>query len=326
MQFDTFLQNTELILAEGAVYERLRNHSSIEFDPHLAHAACIYDPAAARILEQVYREYLDIGQKNHLPMVVSTPTWRANRERLNLSAYKNRRVNQDNARFLTDIRKSYGATGRPPIFIGGLTGPRGNAYRPEEALSKDEAVSFHTYQVKALAEAELDFLYATTLPAVSEASGIATAMAKTGLPYILSFVIRANGRLLDGTPLDQAIQDIDAVTTRPPIGYGVNCVHPTILLQALTRKEIEKKSLTGQIIVFAGNTSAKSPEELDCLEEIDTEASDRFAELMGTVYRQYHIPILGGCCGTGTDHIKSLAGQLKTERLNRHDATGVGPG
>lgn len=310
MQFETFLQNTELILAEGAIYERLRRHSSIEFDPHLAHATLIYDPAAAKILEQVYREYLDIGQKHHLPMVVSTPTWRANKERLNHSKFKDHRINQDNAQFLADIRTSYGATDHP-IFIGGLMGPRGDAYQPEEALSKNEAISFHTYQIEAFAETNIDFLYATTLPAFSEACGIAIAMAKTNLPYILSFVIRASGRLLDGTPLHQAIEEIDGLLARPPTGYGVNCVHPTILLEALTQEEIERRSLAERIVGFAANTSAKSPEELDGLEEIDTEEPDRFAELMGTVYEQYHIPILGGCCGTGTDHIKSLAGQLK---------------
>ncbi len=88
-------------------------------------------------------------------------------------------------------------------------------------------------------------------------------------------------------------------------------MHPTILLEGLTKEEIERRSLTERIVGFAANTSAKSPEELDGLEEIDAEEPDRFAELMRAVYDQYHIPILGGCCGTGTDHIESLAGQFK---------------
>ena len=146
MQFETFLQSTELILAEGAIYELLRRHPSIEFDPDLAHATLIYDPASAKILEQVYREYLDIGPRYDLPMVVSTPTWRANRARLNHSEFKGYKINQDNARFLADIRASYGAI-QQPIFIGGLMGPRGDAYRPEEALSKKEAISFHSYLI-----------------------------------------------------------------------------------------------------------------------------------------------------------------------------------
>jgi len=312
MQFEMFLQSTALILAEGAIYERLRRHPAIAFDPHLAHATLIYDPASAKILAQLYGEYLDIGQKHQLPMVVSTPTWRANQDRLDHSAFKGCRINQDNARFLADIRAGYRASG-PPIFIGGLLGPRGDAYRPEEALSTKEACSFHSDQIEALAETEVDFLYATTLPAFSEACGIAVAMAKTALPYIVSFVIRGNGTLLDGTPLSQAIEQIDTLVARPPTGYAVNCVHPTILLTGLARTELERRSLAKRIVGFAANTSAKSPEELDGLAELDTQEPDRFAELMAAVYEQYHISILGGCCGTGTDHIECLATQLKAD-------------
>jgi homocysteine S-methyltransferase len=190
-------------------------------------------------------------------------------------------------------------------------GPRGDAYRPEEALSEQEALSFHAYQIEALAQTNVDFLYATTLPAFSEASGLAAAMAATNLPYILSFVIRGSGALMDGTPLSQAIEEIDASVSRPPTGYAVNCVHPTILLEGLAQAGFEERSLTERIVGFAANTSAKSPEELDGLAELDTETADRLAELMRVVSKRYHIPILGGCCGTGTEHIECLAVQLK---------------
>ncbi len=310
MQLEALLQNTELILAPGSIYERLRRHPSIEFDPDLAHATLIYDPSAAKTLEQVYRDYLDIAQKYRLPMIVATPTWRANQERINRSKFRDYRVNQDNARFMSDIRLSYGAAAQP-ILIGGELGPRGDAYRPEEALSKDEAVSFHAYQVEALAETDVDYLIAATLPAFSEAHGIATAMARTDLPYILSFVIRRSGTLLDGTPLHQAIEEIDGTLAQPPTGYAVNCVHPTVLTEGLIQDQIERRSLNERIVRFSANTSAKSPEKLEGMDELDTQEPDTFAELMQAVYERFHIPILGGCCGTGTDHIECLAGQLK---------------
>ena len=40
----------------------------------------------------------------------------------------------------------------------------------------------------------------------SVALGVADAMARTGLPYTISFVIRRSGVVLDGTPLGQAIE------------------------------------------------------------------------------------------------------------------------
>jgi hypothetical protein len=52
-----------VILAEGAVIERLRRDSSVELDPHVENAGLIYDPAGSAVLESIYREYIDIGQE-----------------------------------------------------------------------------------------------------------------------------------------------------------------------------------------------------------------------------------------------------------------------
>src|SRR5215831_3075008 len=196
LEMEGFLETGSFGLSEGSIYERLRRHPAIVFDPHLAHAALIYEPKAASLLEQVHREYLDVGQSHGLAMLALTDTWRANQERLDHSQFKGVPVNQDNARFLAQLRDSYGAQAQP-IFVGGNIGPRGDAYKPAEALAPGEAERFHTPQVEALVEGGVDFLFASTLPAFCEARGIAAAMAKTGRPYLLSFVIRPDGTLLD---------------------------------------------------------------------------------------------------------------------------------
>lgn len=67
----------------------------------------------------------------------------------------------------------------------------------------------------------------------SEAMGMARAMEQTGIPYIISFTIQADGNLIDGTPIDEAIDRIDAATTNHPVCYMANCVHPRIVRQAL---------------------------------------------------------------------------------------------
>lgn len=70
-----------------------------------------------------------------------------------------------------------------------------------------------------LAEAGVDLLLAATLPAFSEATGLASALAATGKPHIVSFVVRAEGTLLDGTPLKDAIAAIDAAVIPKPLAY-----------------------------------------------------------------------------------------------------------
>ncbi len=306
---ETFLETATFGLSEGSVYERLRRHPAIAFDPYLAHAALIYDPKAASLLEQVHREYLDVGQSYGLAMLALTDTWRASQERIDHSRFKGTPINQDNARFLAHLRDSYGPQAQP-IFVGGNIGPRGDAYKPAEALTAAEAERFHTPQLEALVEGGVDFLYASALPAFSEARGIAAAMAKTGRPYWLSFVIRPQGTLLDGTPLEQVIESLDA-GSKPPLGYAVNCVHPRVFQAGLTTVSQRNAAAVKRVQSFQANTSERSPEELDGLEALDTEEPEILAELMLQSHRQFGTVFMGGCCGTDTRHIESLARRHK---------------
>src|SRR5215470_8054634 len=104
MKMEAFLETGFFGLSEGSIYERLRRHPAIVFDPYLAHATLIYEPKAASLLEQVHREYLDVGQFHGLAMLALTDTWRANQERLARSPFKGVPVNEDNARFLIHLR------------------------------------------------------------------------------------------------------------------------------------------------------------------------------------------------------------------------------
>ena len=303
MHFVGMLKTTSFALSEGSVYERLRRHPAIEFDPYIAHASLIYDAQSAAILEQVHREYLDIGQRHGVPMFALTDTWRANQERVQKSRFHYWDVNQDNAHFLVRLCNSFGLTARQ-IFIGGQVGPRGNAYRPEEAPTRAEAEAFHAPQIVSLVEGQVDFLYASTLPALSEAQGIAAAMAITGLPYLLSFVVRQDGTLLDGTPLGQAIDVLDFTNPNPPTGYGINCVHPRTFMSALNTLD---KSHLQRVLSFQANTFTRNLGEPDQPTELETEDPNTLADIMMEAYQEFGTLFMGGCHGTDTRHIESLA-------------------
>ncbi|MCP4186225.1 MAG: homocysteine S-methyltransferase family protein [Gammaproteobacteria bacterium] len=307
MNFNELLQSGRKILAEGSMYELLRRNPDVAFDEHVAHAGFIYDVKFARILESVVRSYIDIGIAASQPMAITTSTWRANRERIQASAFLKRAINEDNTAFFLDIRDSY-ADCNIPILIGGNIGPKGDGYKPEEALDTDRARVFHTFQIEALASSGVDFLQASTLPAISEATGIALAMSATGLPYVISFVVDRSGQLLDGTLLSEAISQIDNTVGHGNTRFAVNCVHPQVLHQALENNS----GIEGRIIGFSGNTSTKSADELDGLEELDTEEPDRFAEANKHVWEAHNIRIIGGCCGTNPDHMRAIANLIET--------------
>ena len=310
MKFDETIKNCRVILTEGAVIERLNRAAADQLDPYIVHAGLIYTQSGKNVLSKIYRQYLDIGQKYKLPIMVLAPTWRANPERIGKSIFKtHENINADCVRFIHEIRNDY-SNYSESIYIGGLMACRGDAYRPQEALSQMEAKSFHQYQAHALAQANVDFIMAATLPAVSEALGLAATLADCCVPYILSFVIRKNGAVLDGTPLHEAVEKIDAAVDPKPLCYTVNCVHPSVFEHGIRQEINHCQSLKNRVLGFQANTSSKSPEELDGLDYLDTTAPAEFAESMLAIHQNFGIQILGGCCGTDHRHIEEIANQI----------------
>lgn len=304
-RFDDLI-SSPVILTEGSVLERLRRDGATHLDSDVEHAGLIYEPSGRSSLEHIYRQYLDIGKTNDLPMIVFSPTWRANPERIAHAGLIEQRVNEDCVRFLDDLRKSYGPYARK-VLLGGLMGCRGDAYRPEEALSRAEARAFHREQIRALSDAPVDFLFAATLPAASEAEGIALAMSEGQLPFALSFVIGGDGCLLDGTPLHEAVAAIEAAAPRPPAFFMVNCVHPLVFRKSFTIEMMASQRDVSHVIGLQANTSPRSPRELDDLPFLETEDPERLADAMIRLAQDFGLRILGGCCGTDEHHIEAIA-------------------
>jgi homocysteine S-methyltransferase len=307
--FQMLYKGSACFLGEGAVIERLRRNSDFELDPHIVNSAFIYDEPKRESLAAIYRQYLDIGRQFDLPLILSTPTWRASRERISKAGCKDKDVNSDNFRFLDQLRKCYGTYAKK-VAVGGLLSCRGDAFNANEALSIPAARTFHAWQAERLAHAGVDFLLAATLPAISEAIGLSAALSDTGVPYIISFVARPQGTLIDGTPLKDAIQRIDAAVRSEPLTYIVNCTHASIFRQALFHEVNSSPLVRQRIGGLLANTAALEPEELDERENLVTEAPEIFGQAVGDLKNDLGMKILGGCCGTDDRHIRQLAKRL----------------
>lgn len=312
VSFAALLESSPVILGEGAVIERLRRASGVELDPHVVNSVLIYDDTGRAALETICRQYLDIGRLHDLPLLLSTPTWRASRERVSAAGYADRDLNGDNFRFLDGLRRGYGAYGRK-VVICGLMSCRGDAYKPAEALPTSEARDFHAWQADALAAAGVDFLLAATLPALGEAMGLAQAQAATGLPYLVSFVVRPEGTLLDDTPLKDAIAAIDAGANPSPLGYMVNCTHASVFRRAVTHAVNSSPLVRERVIGLLANTSPLSPEELDEHPVLVEEAPELFGADVASLRTELGLRVLGGCCGTDERHIDCLAQHLAAQ-------------
>lgn len=285
---------------EASIVESLRRSEDINLHPILVNAPLIYDETGRRALNKLYQDYIDIALEAKKPFLMCTPTWRTNHSRVIETKIKPG-INIDAVNFLKALRDSQ-AVGRENIKIGGMIGCKNDCYRPEEGLSAQEAEQFHAWQLDQLKQGGADFLIAETLPSVEEAIGIARAMESTGIPYFISFVISRDGHVLDGTDLNSAMKIIDAATKRRPLGYMVNCAYPSFLCAATQPPELFKR-----LVGYMANASSLDQCDLDGSEELHQESTSEWGEVMLELNRTHGVKILGGCCGTGTEHLRYIS-------------------
>ncbi|MEI6215124.1 MAG: homocysteine S-methyltransferase family protein [Desulfuromonadales bacterium] len=314
VSFQELLSASPVILGEGAVIERLRRSPDVQLDEYVVNSALIYQDAGRLALETICRQYLDIGQRFDLPLLISTPTWRAGKERIAAAGLAGRDLNGDNFRFLADLCSTYGDYARK-VAICGLMSCRGDAYKPEEAMTEDKAEKFHTWQAEALVTSGVDVLLASTLPALSEAIGLARVFAATGLPYLISFVVRPEGTLLDGTPLHRAIDIIDTSVTPCPLAYLVNCTHTSAFHRAMLHATNSSQLVRERVIGLLANTAALTPEELNNSAELIEEDPELFGRRVAALHGELGMKLLGGCCGTDNRHIECLARNLSNPAI-----------
>ena len=160
------------VLSEAAICERLRGNDAITLHPTLFNTPLIYDESAAKLLASITHQYIDIAREFAVPIIIAAPTWRLDAQRV-AGADVPASINRDAVDFIQKIKQD---AGYEPVYVTGLLAPKNDCYDPNAALSVGEAESFHATQAEQLAEAGLDLLTAQTVPAVSEAEGMARAM------------------------------------------------------------------------------------------------------------------------------------------------------
>lgn len=304
-KFEKSFINNKKILMEGALAERVKREYCISIDDDVALASMIYSEDKRLILKKLFCEYINIANRYKLPIMITTPTRRANKARVFNSKY-NDNIIAHNVNFLKEIRSEF----NNEIFIGGLMGCYGDAYKSDEGLSIKEAAEFHSWQTNLFKESDVDFLFAGIMPTLDESIGMAKSMENTGLPYIISFMIRRDGKLIDGTTINDAIKVIDKSVSTTPLCYMTNCVHPDIVYEALSKQFNQTEIVKNRFKGVQANTACLSPEELDNSYELLSSNPVSLADSIVKLYKDYNFKVFGGCCGTDDKYLDEIAKRI----------------
>jgi S-methylmethionine-dependent homocysteine/selenocysteine methylase len=253
----------------------------------------------------MFERYLETAARHGFVALMGGLDYRASADWGDKLGYSRATLNEFQMRciaFLKDIATPYRE--QVKVLVGGIIGPRGDAYSLNRTMTAAAAEDYHADQLAVLDRAGADVVTAMTLNSVDEAVGISRAAARVGLPLIVSFMLDDDARLTSGPSLREAIErtDRDTGEGRPDF-YGVNCSHPFEFMSAL-----EPGDWIRRLRMLRPNASAKDKMELCQIGHLEEGDPQQLGQLMGDLAKCYpHIDVWGGCCGTWEKHLGEIA-------------------
>ena len=103
---------------------------------------------------------------------------------------------------------------------------------------------------------------------------------------------------------------IDSITNRNPLCYMTNCVHPSIVYEALSQTFNENETVRNRFRGIQANTSPLSYAELDGCEDLKCTEPELLAQEIKKLSRKGRFTIFGGCCGPDCRHMEALAKEI----------------
>ncbi len=287
-------------LTDGGLETTLIFERGLEL-PLFAAFPLLEDDAGRTVLEEYWQPYLDLARDHGVGFDVDTPTWRANADwaaQLGYDGAALAEVVLEAARFARGLADEV-----PGGRVNGVVGPRGDGYVSGTEMTPEAAAAYHLPQLRALAAGGVDHASALTLTYPAEAVGFVRAATEAGLPALVSFTVETDGRLPNGTALRDAVELVETETGAAPVGYLVNCAHPTHLDGALS-----SGPWLDRVVGLRANASTMSHAELDAAEELDAgdpaDLGRRYRDLLEVLPA---VALVGGCCGTDLRHVTAIA-------------------
>ena len=197
-------------------------------------------------------------------------------------------------------REGARAAGRDALVLASQTTLE-DCYRPD--LQPDDATLAreHAATAACLAAAGPDGLLLETFNTVGEARTAAQAATATGLPVFVSFACLEGGRLLSG---EDARDAAAAVTLPGVVAVGANCTAARAMMAALARIAL---GTALPLVAYANNAWSASDSPWLAADPMPPLLYARCA--LG--WAAAGARLVGGCCGTGPDHVAAVASVLR---------------
>lgn len=198
-------------------------------------------------------------------------------------------------------------------LVAASVGPAEDCYSPERVPPERELSAEHQVNAAWLSRAAPDLLWIETIGSAREARAAAAAAHGVGLPFVVSFILREDGKLLGG---DSSAEAVAAVTEFEPLALGVNCVPPRGLAAGMAALRVA----TRLPLVAYGHVGNVRP--LPGWSYFDSPTPEQYAAL-AVGWIEAGARVVGGCCGTGPAYIAALRIAVDRWRAERPASPGA---
>src|SRR5580704_13040452 len=257
------------------------------------------------LIRGVHHDYLQAGAE-----IIETNTFGANSFRLarHSLADKTRDINRAGVKLAREAAKSF------DVWVAGSVGPLGTRIEPLGKTSFQEARDAFREQIEALAEGGIDLLIFETFGTLEEIHQaiLAAKDISPKLPIVAQVTIDEDGNCLDGS---------DPETFAPKLAewgadvIGCNCsVGPVAMLDAIERVRAVSS------LPLAAQPNAGIPRSVEgrniylCSPEYMASYARKFVAA--------GVRVVGGCCGTTPDHIRTMKSALRVGEARGKTASG----
>ncbi len=291
---DTLLGSQSFVLMDGATGSELHRRG-IPTPLPLWSTSALLDELGRQTLRQIHEDYASAGAQ-----LITANTFRTHARNLHSTGI----ADQANQLTQAAVRIARQATAGSSALVAGSQAPLEDCYSPDLTPGDAELRKEHRQMANSLADAGVDMILIETMPTVREAVAAAEAATETRLPFAVSFVCGADGKLLSGETLQDAAA---GVLPFGPRMLGVNCAPATKLRSIISQlkdelRELETNAAAVEIIAY-GNVG--EPDPGIGWKSTEAEQPDVYASLAASWLEQ-GVKVIGGCCGTTPGHIAAL--------------------
>ncbi len=296
------LKNNAIILLDGGVSTEIQKRGVKMHSEVWSGIAHMSNP---EIVLKVHEDYISAGSQ-----IITANTYSCARHVLE-SIHLGKETKKINNKAITLAKKARDNVGKEEVWIAGSMSSMAPFGSTQEVAEGEKVEGNYRELAETLAEAGVDLIIAEMIRDIKNAKNIIKSALSTGLPVWIGYsaMLGNNSKTVLGWRWKTTKNPIEfekLVETISPLGGEVAGIMHSQVRDTDSALEILSRKWSGPMLAYAETGKLEKPDW--SFKEIYT--PKRYAEEIKKWVKKYGVKIIGGCCGTGPEHIRMLKKEI----------------